>query len=731
VSDWTLELLRELVALRRSRGSKTFAVETDDVTTTLVVKSGLVVSVSASKPGEPLGRLLVRKRLLTQEQYIEVLERMSAALGVGEKVRFGEVAVGLGYLTEDDVRQCLADQLRWLAARVFQSATPTWKSSEVQANRDTSRDVSLQIESLFLDAVRWVDDARRGALGLDEARSHALKAAWDIYDIDACFELTDDEASYARDALAGDKTVTELLEGQCPDSVDAHALLTALIATGAAETRARMKVGTRPSSVRPPAKRGPPSLPPWAKVDADNAKKALAKVERAAAAKVTAPKVTVKHAPAQQRLRGEQAFQRGKEKIRHGDYDAALVELEQALDFEPESTEYELLTRWCRHAARNEDLTIEHAAELERVAQEALRSDPKLAFGHFVLGEVLQAHGKRADARKQLMHAIRLEPDLFEAIRAQRVEAMRASRPSFDGKASPPRLPKAEPVAETTTSDAAPAEAKAAPAEAKAAARAEDATPRIEEHPARAQDAEGREDAPHAEGAAVVTATEADLVDSAPADVAAAAEADVAAAGPAAAVAAAAVAPETAAAPRSRGRAIAFALGGLLLIAGAGVAYVESTKVTTTTPAPPAPAHPSAVAQPTAGTVSAAATATAVPTTKASASDTTDASHAIAATDSATAGAGADADAPRGIDAAASAAVATAEAAPSPALDAKSGAILLPKSAKGHRLYLDGHVAGNDATRLVVPCGHHELRIGSHGAPHPVDVPCGGEANVR
>ena len=70
---------------------------TGDLTTTLVVADGVLVSAASSKPGEPIGRILRRKRRISPEHYVEVLERISDVASIGERVRFGEVAVGLGY----------------------------------------------------------------------------------------------------------------------------------------------------------------------------------------------------------------------------------------------------------------------------------------------------------------------------------------------------------------------------------------------------------------------------------------------------------------------------------------------------------------------------------------------------------------------------------------------------------------------------------------------------------
>jgi hypothetical protein len=58
------------------------------------------------------------------------------------------------------------------------------------------------------------------------------------------------------------------------------------------------------------------------------------------------------------------------------------------------------------------------------------------------------------------------------------------------------------------------------------------------------------------------------------------------------------------------------------------------------------------------------------------------------------------------------------------------GVILLPPEAADHRVYVDGKVVPVKNSRGVVPCGTHEIRIGSHGTPQTLNVACGGETSV-
>lgn len=75
---------------------------------------------------------------------------------------------------------------------------------------------------------------------------------------------------------------------------------------------------------------------------------------------------------------------------------------------------------------------------------------------------------------------------------------------------------------------------------------------------------------------------------------------------------------------------------------------------------------------------------------------------------------------------------------PTPAADAElpslkpgTGAILTDASERGHRVFVDGRLAGGGGAPIVVSCGLREVRVGSRGRLRQVNVPCGGAVPVR
>ena len=60
----------------------------------------------------------------------------------------------------------------------------------------------------------------------------------------------------------------------------------------------------------------------------------------------------------------------------------------------------------------------------------------------------------------------------------------------------------------------------------------------------------------------------------------------------------------------------------------------------------------------------------------------------------------------------------------------QKGALALPASAAGHRVFVDGRVVPSSLGTAVVDCGMHTVKVGHDGRDQTVDVPCGGRVRV-
>jgi len=111
-------------------------------------------------------------------------------------------------------------------------------------------------------------------------------------------------------------------------------------------------------------------------------------------------------------------YQRGRELLRHGDYQAAIVPLTRARDLEPGKTSIrEALGRALFHAQRYERA----ASEFEAVVRAAPTDD----YALFCLGRSLQLLGRHREAARALALACSLRPGR-EDYRMYRDRARRA-----------------------------------------------------------------------------------------------------------------------------------------------------------------------------------------------------------------------------------------------------------------------------------------------------------------
>jgi hypothetical protein len=174
----------------------------------------------------------------------------------------------------------------------------------------------------------------------------------------------------------------------------------------------------------------PYGTPPAERVDARNplapptpapiraAGKAKASVPRSKRSiemmKVESPPVSTRTA----KLQGEEAFQRGKMAMQTRGVAAALADLRAAVKLCPEAIEFALVLKWAEYC---EQPTETRRSLLKRLAADAVKKDPNLAFGYFTLAEVAIHEGVSPDVPTRLLkHALRLDPNMADAQRALR-----------------------------------------------------------------------------------------------------------------------------------------------------------------------------------------------------------------------------------------------------------------------------------------------------------------------
>ncbi|MCU0676706.1 MAG: hypothetical protein MUE69_28415 [Myxococcota bacterium] len=96
----------------RARASGILEVRREGVTTLLYLDDGVPVFAESSALAETLGRVLLLEGKLTEAQYAAVVHRMTESIVEAEPMRFGEVAVALGFVNPITIQEALCSQVR-------------------------------------------------------------------------------------------------------------------------------------------------------------------------------------------------------------------------------------------------------------------------------------------------------------------------------------------------------------------------------------------------------------------------------------------------------------------------------------------------------------------------------------------------------------------------------------------------------------------------------------------
>ncbi|MBC7170796.1 MAG: DUF4388 domain-containing protein, partial [Polyangiaceae bacterium] len=155
------ELIRDLVALRGRRETGVLEVTHGAVQAFVYIEKGEPVFAEHGTLGDTLGRLLLRRGALTQPQYEAIIRAMTANLVDNELMRFGEVAVELGFLTHEQVRKELAEQVRQKILTCLEWESPTRRFVRGPDALEGIARFACGVDHLVLDAVRAFDGEGR------------------------------------------------------------------------------------------------------------------------------------------------------------------------------------------------------------------------------------------------------------------------------------------------------------------------------------------------------------------------------------------------------------------------------------------------------------------------------------------------------------------------------------------------------------------------------------------
>ena len=141
-------LIESLLALHLREFTGKIQLKKDQVTKTIFFKKGNPIFCDSTIRSETLGQLLLERKILTEEQYREVIAKMHEL-----KKRQGEIIVQLGFLSGFEVYEALKDQ----AARKVQNCVllegADVESSEGEEHLKGVPELPIEFFRVFLDTV--------------------------------------------------------------------------------------------------------------------------------------------------------------------------------------------------------------------------------------------------------------------------------------------------------------------------------------------------------------------------------------------------------------------------------------------------------------------------------------------------------------------------------------------------------------------------------------------------
>ncbi len=153
-----LSLIKAVLGLVADRRTGVLDVRSEGLRTQIHFDYGKPLFAEDEALGETFGRLLMRRGVITNEQFVRVIDEMTRAATGNSQLRFGEVAVGLGVLTPEQVERGLAEQVCGIIARSLQRGDSQWVFEPSATAAKPPRSFSLEINPVVLAALRESPD---------------------------------------------------------------------------------------------------------------------------------------------------------------------------------------------------------------------------------------------------------------------------------------------------------------------------------------------------------------------------------------------------------------------------------------------------------------------------------------------------------------------------------------------------------------------------------------------
>jgi hypothetical protein len=473
------DLIRDLLILEGRAATGQLEVASEGVHTLLYFVEGQLVYAEGGTLSDTLGRVLTREGTLTREQYVEVLQQMTDALVEHEEMRFGEVAIRLGYLSPQQVTEGLVRQVRSRLLGSLQHERSARYFDEGSSYTGRVPRFPVEIGPAILAGLHAFYDEERlyPLLMLSLERRWRLRNPADLGS--ARFAFTRDDLQVVR-RLKEPTRLADLL-GEPPTAASMRVALLLWLAGLVEDVEPRTVEADRPLSERPPLERPleedlvdrtlpslrPPAfaapepevapierassepLTPSSKAIATELASARARVLKGLAgasggARPAAPsragavdaiaalrerqKVAAPAAPrpstGDPRVEAETYFQRGRVDLEQGRTAAARQQFETAYAGHP-SDEYGLYVAWARFLTADSASVAEQRESVEIRMMDCLRADRRMAFAHYIAGRLALIDEEFEAAEKSFKRAISFDGNLTDAARSLRLVQQR------------------------------------------------------------------------------------------------------------------------------------------------------------------------------------------------------------------------------------------------------------------------------------------------------------------
>jgi hypothetical protein len=377
-----------MLALRRDGRSGVLLVATEGAPTSIYYVGGKMVFAEKGRLADSFGRVLVERGWLATEAFTQAVSRMKERPFHSEQWRFSEVVVELGLLTSEQIRDALALHVQETIVDCLILENVRWSFRDRADPVDRAARFSMELERLVFAATKRLDRARLDGI-LGPAGRYVLKLVDAPEAIAARFEFSGADQRILGH-IDGQRSMADLATFD-PNAAPLVAALVLLACVERTDPKPSMPVAA-PVVIAPMYE--PPardlrvsSLPPGP--DADP------------------------------RTVAESAFRRAKRRLFEGDSQSALPHLRQAVGLLPASLEFDLCLRWAESRAGSEPLGGPESVrtELWELAVKAVKEEPKMAFGYYVMGFFAKERADNKRALAMFRRAAELDANFFDAAR--------------------------------------------------------------------------------------------------------------------------------------------------------------------------------------------------------------------------------------------------------------------------------------------------------------------------